>query len=235
VWIHISEETVFYQTAWSVDYCKFCDRFEAFRLGEKHERVALYGVPVSREVYRVALCDCCRQRSKLSNHASIIPFDEWQPTEGIRSLFEKCAPHLLPHLPTLRGDDELKSLLTVARRRSTQITVGPGAFVGLLVGLAAMTPVALVMTLIAHLEPVGFVWFLTLSAGMLLGAVVGGIVSAVAKKRTKARGILAEACAKYGLDPVRLASAADSFPRRIRLAAEALLRDDLRETKTGQV
>jgi hypothetical protein len=218
---------VFRQTAWSVGYCTSCDRFEAFRLGEKEEIARVSGIRVSRETYRRAFCDCCGRRGKPSEEALILPFQDWQPTDGVRSLFKKSAPHLLINVPTLRADGELHALLTVVQHGSAlhSVELGRGAVIGLLLGMAAFVPVAISLTQVVGVEPVSFVWVVTMVAGGMVGAICGAIVSAIRKGARTAHERIIEAYHKYELDPMKLAAAADSFPRRIRNAAEELLRD----------
>jgi hypothetical protein len=170
------------------------------------------------------MCEWCDQLAKRYRMAEVIPFRDWQPSQGLRTLFEMCAPSLLKDVPTINTDRQMRDLLSLVQRRSamSSVPLGCSPLAGLLPGMLLANVVAIGLIWIAALRLLT-AWLVGIAAGIILGLAVGALVSAVYSGRRFAREKIAEAYFKYDLDPERLDAAAQPHCRRIRVATGKLL------------
>jgi hypothetical protein len=227
--IVFSWKTVLQQTSWSVGYCVRCDRFEAIRVGDAVQIISAWEFPVGRSVLgKAACCDCCESPAGPMPEALIIPSGEWSPAQGIRSLFEKCCPKLLPNAPQLTSDSEIRALLKLVQRRSSveSVDIGVGLVAGVLIGAALALSVGLYLANQEGSDSFG-AGFVALMIGAVFGSIVGSFVEAILKGRKLARRMILAAYQKYQLAPDRLTALARSYRHRIRSAVRFALQDDL--------
>jgi hypothetical protein len=171
----------------------------------------------------VCLCELCDQRLTRAPDADAIPHAGWQLGNGVRSLFEMCAPRLVADAPTLATEHEIQDLLRLVERRSsmTNVKLGDAAGAGLILGLVLSVGVAFGLIYLADVGA-AIAWCSSLAAGALLGVVIGAVTGAIYDGRKYARLRIMEAYVKYGLDPEKLTATAKSFSFRIRLAVQQL-------------
>jgi hypothetical protein len=221
----ISWQTILQPTDWSVGYCVRCDRFEAIQVGDLVEVTTAYEITMSRRVIgRGARCDWCGTGANPMPEAQVIPRGRWSYAEGVRALFEKCAPALLAHAPQLTADDDLRPLLSWVQRRSSvdSVDIGVGVIEGALVGAVLGVGVALYVLAQGGYDAIRTV-MLWLPLGGVAGMVVGATAEAVLKGRKVAREMIAAAYLKYRLNPVRLTDLSHSYRARVRSAVRGVV------------
>jgi hypothetical protein len=227
--IWVSSGVSFEQTGWTVGYCGSCNRFEAVRVCEKSETVAVLGIEgKGTAAGRARLCEWCDEPVKRAPEAGNIPLADWNPGDGLKALFERCAPDLLDDLPSITTKRELRALLSFIERRSAlnsfRMEGGP-AGCGCLIGIIVAIPVAIALIYL-NLAEKWAAWVFTIGAGAFFGAIISAVVAAVAGGRRLARKKVFEMHFKYGVELGKLATAAEGYSRRIRAAAQQLVETD---------
>lgn len=228
----VSWKTELRQSGWSVGYCTQCACFEAIRLGDAVQVFSVYEFfPVSQQVLgKATCCDWCQNEAGPAPEARVIPLDAWSPAQGMKSLFEKCAPALQARIPQRTSDSELHAMLTWITQQTSinAIDIGIGLLGGFLVGAGLGFMVGFAIASGEEYDPVRapFIWCAT---GGAIGSILGSAIEAVLKGRKAARRMMEAAYHKYRLNGDRLTELARSYPGRIRSA----LRFALTQGRTG--
>jgi hypothetical protein len=219
--VSFGSSTTLKQAAWSVGFCSRCNSFEAIRVGDAIRKLDISGLPVSREVIGlVAVCDCCDSMATPAPEARTHRLDGWTYDDGLRRLFELCAPNLLSECPYKSTEVEIGKLLKRVKSRTSvnALEIGPGMIFGALIGGAFGLIAGIVAASIEQLSVVGMAIGGILGGGFV-GGLVGSFVSIRMQGRKMAKKMIRKISRKYQLPPDQLIAAARRYPSRIRRGA----------------
>lgn len=225
--LEIGWGTVSDHHGWSVGYCRHCRHHDAIQIGESTWVVEMWYLPIySSDTQRLALCDRCGRPAPPAREARIIHRRDWSPDQGLRVLFERCAPGLIDHVPRLTAPEELRGLLTWAEQRSAmgQVNCLPGLILGFTAGLALSMAGGLLGAGLGGMN-VGVLVGLGVGVlfAVLIGPAVGGIAWSRLEGRKVARKLIAAPYYKYQLDGTMLTELSWSYSDRIQRAVQAVV------------
>ncbi|HZV04922.1 MAG TPA: hypothetical protein VE999_07555 [Gemmataceae bacterium] len=230
MYIHISWETRYQPTGWSLGYCDSCQQEGAVRLERIVRTLYLNGlIPLSKkDKGQAARCDFCRRWVEQVRDWQGIALDDWSPQEGVAELSKRLGVHP-PVGVDSASDARLHSLLSAVQQSSsfTKVGLGPmGILSGCIVGVLVAVPLAKWLhqnqQAPARMDELGFMILLSLIS-LVPGAILGALVETVLRRERGAAARIREVYTNYPFDLYRLETLSQEYGRNVQKAVKLVI------------
>lgn len=210
------------QWAWSLGKCPFCRTESVIRIEEAIQTIYINFVPVIRsKIGCMCRCDLCKRLLTEELPEFYAVRDAWRPSDGIPSLAAQLGVDDTVIEPY--GDIQRRSVLSAATESSEIAAMGivSGLTLGCLLGALAGGMIGYFF-LNGRLRGVDWLAsvFFGLFGGLVLGGVSGASLAAVWNRRAIPFKLIHAAISEYHMDADKFVECAQTYPTRIRRAAE---------------
>ncbi|HEY7422806.1 MAG TPA: hypothetical protein VH682_00970 [Gemmataceae bacterium] len=234
--VHISWETSYRPTGWSLGYCSSCQQEGAVRLQNVVDILYLCSIIPLSESFKgkVARCDFCRRSVETVRDWEGIALADWSPQEGLASLGKKLGASSAVGGANASSDARLRSLLSSLRQSSSVMSVGLGPIgplCGCIVGVLVAIPLAVWLHRNQNAPPqmdeLGFVFLLSFIS-LFPGAILGALIEALRRSQHDAASRLREVYRDYPFDLYRLEELSREYGKNVHKIVKAVLDEPLR-------